>query len=116
MALYFRYCSLYKFSLTNKISITSPNLNWSFSEKIRGSMEQKVETPREKPQERGSVFSMTKVNTEIIVPRYILITWKKVIKMHRKMKKKSLFSVLYINTHIYTHLNAAVSLKYCIQY
>lgn len=96
MALYFRYCSLYKFSLTNKISITSPNLNWSFSEKIMGSMEQKVETPREKPQERGSVFSMTKVNTEIIVPRYILITWKKVIKIHRKMKKKNHYFQCYI--------------------
>lgn len=65
-----------------------------------GSMEQKVETPREKTQERGSVFSMTRVNTEIILSWYILITWIKVIKMHRKMKKN--FSVMYTYTYIYT--------------
>lgn len=67
-----------------------------------GSMEQKVETPREKTQERGSVFSMTRVNTEIILSWYILITWIKVIKMHRKMKKKI---QCYVYIHIYIYIS-----------
>lgn len=82
------------------------------------SIEQKAETPRDKPQEKRLIFSMTKVNTEIILPYYILINWKKVIKMHRKMRKKSLFLVLCTHAHIYTHthLNALASLEYCVQY
>lgn len=75
MALHFRYCCLCMFSLTNKISVrfSEPGHLVKRSWEV---MEQKAETPRDKPQERRLIFSMTKVSTEIVLPCYILITRK----------------------------------------
>lgn len=100
MALHFRYYSLHKFSLTNKTSVKcsvpAPKLVVQLNDHgRRWNKMQKLQDNHDTNHRReGLVFSVTKVNTEIILSCYILITWKK-----KKRKKKKDFSVAEQSVH-----------------